>query len=376
MEIYLKNWYSKFIKELPKTNNLKVISPFVSEQILRKIESKFNFQNFQLITRYNLQDFALKVSSLEGIKFSVSKGASIYGIRGLHSKVYLFDKRAAIITSANLTNGGLRNNEECGIYLTDRNVVNELNKHFKDLKEIAGQNLTMNECLNWESKISNINITKGKAVTLPNYGSTKSSFNSSINYYIKFFGKADNRVQLDFPVKEEIDRALCHYACGFPINKKPRQVNDGDIIYMARMTENPNDYAIFGKAIALKFKEGRDIASDIEKQEREWKKKWPAYLRVEQPTFLNGNMGDGVLLSDLMDKFEYDSFPSTRIRYNNGERDIVAKKSLMRKAYVRITNNAAKWLDQQFDDALQISGKVSDSFLSNLPQTTTDLDDW
>ena len=273
MEIYLKNWYSKFIKELPKTNNLKVISPFVSEQILRKIESKFNFQNFQLITRYNLQDFALKVSSLEGIKFSVSKGASIYGIRGLHSKVYLFDKRAAIITSANLTNGGLRNNEECGIYLTDRNVVNELNKHFKDLKEIAGQNLTMNECLNWESKISNINITKGKAVTLPNYGSTKSSFNSSINYYIKFFGKADNRVQLDFPVKEEIDRALCHYACGFPINKKPRQVNDGDIIYMARMTENPNDYAIFGKAIALKFKEGRDIASDIEKQEREWKKK-------------------------------------------------------------------------------------------------------
>ena len=376
MEIYLNNWYNKFIQELPKTNQLRVISPFVSEQILRKIESKFDFQNFELITRYNLQDFALKVSSLDGIKFSVINKASIYGIKGLHSKVYLFDNRAAIITSANLTNGGLRNNMECGIYLTDNNVVLDLITYFNNLKKIAGRKLSMIECLKWESQLSKITTTKGKAVTLPNYGSTKSNFNSSRNYFIKFFGKADNRVHLDFSVKLEIERALCHYACGFPINKKPRQVNDGDIIYMARMTENPNDYAIFGKAIALKFKEGRDIASDIEKQEREWKKKWPAYLRVVEPIFLNGNMVDGILLSDLMNKFEYDSFPSTRSRYENGEKNIEARKSLMRKAYVRITNNAAIWLDQQFNDALQITGEVPDSFLKKLPQTTTNLDDW
>ncbi|MCG9971163.1 phospholipase D family protein [Christiangramia crocea] len=376
MEIYLKNWYDKFIQELPKTKNLRIISPFVGEQILRKIEKNFNFQNFELITRYNLQDFALKVSSLDGIKFSVNNGAHIYGIKGLHSKVYLLDKRAAIITSANLTNGGLRNNMECGIYLTDKKVIADLHNHFKDLKNIAGKKLEINECLKWESKLSNVNTSKGKAATLPDYGSTKSNFNSSINYFIKFFGKADNRVELDFPVKEEIDRALCHYACGFPINKKPRQVKDGDIIYMARMTENPNDYAIFGKATALKFKEGRDIASDIEKHEREWKKKWPVYLRVENPIFLNGTMSDGILLSDLMEKFEYDSFPSTRKRYDNGERDIEVKRSLMRKAYTRITHNSANWLDQQFEDALQITGKVPGSFLKKLPQTTTNLNDW
>ncbi|WP_424495372.1 phospholipase D family protein [Salinimicrobium sp. GXAS 041] len=368
------NSYRNYQK--PKTKNLRVISPFVGEQILRKIEKNFNFQNFELITRYNLQDFALKVSSLDGIKFSVDKGANIYGIKGLHSKVYLLDKRAAIITSANLTNGGLRNNMECGIYLTDKKVIKDLHNHFNDLKNIAGQNLQLNECLKWESKLSNINTTKGKAAKLPDYGSSKTNFNNSINYYIKFFGKGDNRVELDFPVKEEIDRALCHYACGFPINKKPRQVNDGDIIYMARMTQNPNDYAIFGKATALKFTEGRDIASDIEKQEREWKNKWPAYLRVEKPIFLNGTMGDGILLSDLIDKFEYDSFPSTRKRYDKGEQNIVVKRSLMRKAYTKITNNSANWLEQQFEDALQITGKVPDSFLKNLPQTTTNLKNW
>lgn len=376
MEIYLKNWYNKLLQELVKTNELKVISPFLGEQILRKIESKFNFRNFELITRYNLQDFALKVSSLEGLKFAVNNGAMVYGIKGLHSKVYLFDKRVAIITSANLTNGGLRNNEECGIYLTDKKIITNLHNHFNDLKIIAGQNLNINECLKWESKLSKINTTKGKAATLPDYGATKTNINISVNYYIKFFGKADNRVELDFPIKTEIERALCHYACGFPKNKKPRQVNDGDIIYMARMTENPNDYAIFGKATALKFKDGRDIASDIEIQEREWKRKWSAYLRVEKPIFLNGFMGNGILLSDLVNKFEYDSFPSTRKRYDNGERDIVVNRSLMRKAYIGITHNAANWLDQQFEDALRITGKVSDNFLKNLPQTSTDLNDW
>lgn len=376
MELYLKNWYKKLLDELPNTKELKIISPFVKEQVVRKIESQFDYNNFELITRFNLQDFAMKVSSLNGLKFCVEKGARVFGIKDLHSKVYIFDKRAAIITSANLTNGGLVSNHECGIFLTDKSVIQNLHNYFNDLKKIAPNKLTTDKCDAWETKLAGIEVHKGKAATLPDYGATLTSFDKTKNYYIKFFGKSDNRVELDFPIKTEIDRALCHYACGFPLKKQPQQVNEGDVIFMARMTENPYDYSIFGKAIALKYTEGRDRASKQEIAERPWKQKWPIYLRVKNPVFINGTMADGILLSDLLSKFDYDSFPSTRKRYDDGELDIKPTKSLMRKAYVKLTHNSAEWLDQKLDEALSSVGQVDDKFLKSLPQTTTNIAAW
>lgn len=376
MELYLKNWYKKLLDELPRTRELKIVSPFVKEQVLRKIQSQFNFNKFKLITRYNLQDFAMTVSSLPGLKFSVESGASIYGIKELHSKVYLFDKRAAIVTSANLTNGGLLSNYECGIFTTDKTLIQDLHNYFNQLQQIASNKLTVQDCDNWEQKLAGIVVQKGKASTLPDFGASATGFDKTKNYYIKFFGKADNRVELDFLVTEEIERALCHYACGFPLNKKPQQVNEGDIVFMARMTQNPYDYAIFGKATALKYTEGRDIASKQEISERTWKKNWPIYLRVKDPVFINGTMADGILLSDLINKFDYDSFPSTRQRFDDGEKNIKPTKSLMRKAYVKLTHNSAAWLEQKFDEAVNNVGQIDDTFIQSLPQTTTDIATW
>jgi len=376
MELYLKNWYKKLLDELPRTRELKLVSPFVKEQVLRKIQSQFDFNKFELITRYNLQDFAMHISSLPGLKFSVENGASIYGIKELHSKVYLFDKRAAIVTSANLTNGGLVSNFECGIFTNDKTLIQNLHNYFNELKQIASNKLTVLDCDSWQQKLSGITIQKGREGTLPDFGASATSFDKTKNNYIKFFGTADNRVELDFLVTEEIDRALCHYACGFPLNKKPQQVNEGDIIFMARMTEKPHDYAVFGKATALKYTEGRDIASKQEMAERTWKMNWPIYLRVKDPVFINGTMADGILLSELINQFDYDSFPSTRQRFDDGERDIKPTKSLMRKAYVKLTHNSAAWLEQKFDEAVSNFGQVDDTFIQSLPQTITDIVKW
>lgn len=374
MEIYLKNWYKKLIAEISKTKNLKIISPFVKEQVLRKIEGLYNLSNFELITRFNLQDFALGVSSLSGLKFSVEKGANVYGIKGLHSKVYIFDKRAAIITSANLTSGGLTNNFECGIFITDRATIENLLEYFNDLKGDAINKLTVADCDIWADKLNGINTPSGKIKSLPDYGASVPIIDKKRNYYIKFLGSASDRVDLGFPVKEEIDRALCHYACGFPFNKKPQQVKDGDVIFMARLTKNPNDYAIFGKAIALKYTEGRDEATEKEKEERIWKKKWPIYLRVKEPVFIDGTMTDCVLMKDLLAKFDYDSFYSTRLRFDNGEVDIKPTKSLMQKAYIKLTLNSAEWLEQKFRDAIDNIGQVDSTFLESLPQSIINID--
>lgn len=376
MKLYLGNWYSEFFHELLKTKTLRVISPFISEQIVRKIQSRFDFGEFELITRFNLSEFASNVSSMKALAFAVEKGAKVYGIRELHSKVYLFDNRAAIITSANLTPGGLMNNYECGLLTTDGDVLKELSDYFNNLKNMSGQPLTSEICDQWQQEISHVGKHSDHILSLPDYGATKVHVDKKKSYFVKFFGTADNRVNLQHSVREEIDRALCHYACGFSENKKPRRFHDGDIIYMARMTRDPINFAIFGRAEAIRYVEGRDQATQNELKQRAWKKKWPIYLRIRNPVFIDGTMGDCPLLYDLIDALEYNSFPSTRKRYDNGELDVNPCKSLMQQAYVKLTQESVGWLEPKFEDALKTFGQVDDTFLLHLPQTETNMASW
>jgi len=51
----------------------------------------------------------------------------------LHAKVYLFDRRAAYVTSANLTHGGLRANIEAGHVVVDRDQIEHYIARFEDL---------------------------------------------------------------------------------------------------------------------------------------------------------------------------------------------------------------------------------------------------
>ena len=315
MELFLKNWYDKFLDEIAQTQKLRIVAPFVKEQIVRKIQENFDFKNLELITRFNLRDFASNVSDLKSLKFSVENNANVFGVKQLHSKIYIFDDRSAIITSANLTYGGLVSNYECGILITDKKTIRDIQKHFDELKSIAGNKLTIGQCEDWEEQLSQLEIVNTSIPALPDFGSATINIDSRKNYFVKFFGTANNRVPMSFKSRDEIDRALCHYACGFSEKKKPRQIKDGDIIYMARMTQNPRDYAIFGKAEAIGFVDGRDQATDLEIEQRPWKSRWPIYLRVENAEFIDGTWTDCVLLYDLIKSLDYESFPSTKERY-------------------------------------------------------------
>uniref|UniRef100_F4C8W4 Phospholipase D/Transphosphatidylase n=1 Tax=Sphingobacterium sp. (strain 21) TaxID=743722 RepID=F4C8W4_SPHS2 len=375
MQLYLRNWYDKFLEEISKTKRLRIVAPFVKEQILQKIHENFDFANLEIITRFNLRDFASNVSDLNGLKFSVVNKAAVFGVRQLHSKIYIFDDRSAIISSANLTYGGLVSNYECGVLLTDKKTIHDIREHFEDLKSIAGNQLTIEQYEDWENQLSKMEICNTSIPALPDYGSSQININREKNYFVKFFGTASNRAPMSYQVREEIDRALCHYACGFSINKKPRQIRDGDIIYMARMT-NPRDYAIFGKAEAVRFIDGRDRATELEVEQRPWKSQWPIYLRVKNPTFIDGTMADCVLLSDVIKALDYESFKSTKEKYKNGERTINPSKSLRQQAYVMLTHSAAEWLEPRFQEGLNRMGKVDNEFIDSLPKSEIDIEKW
>lgn len=372
-QLLLKNWYDRFLKEIKITKKLRIVSPFVQDQVIRKIKENYEFKNLELITRFNLRDFASGVSSLSALKFSVESEAKIYGIKNLHSKIYLFDTRLAIITSANLTNGGLLNNYECGLCVTDQATLAELHSHFNLLKNNAQSTLTLEMCDQWQSQLENLPIQNTLIPRLPDYGASLKYYDSSKSYYVKFFGTGKNRVPFSHSVKREIESGLCHYACGFPENKQPWQINSGDIIYMARMTESPKDYAIFGKAEAVNFVPGRDRFTEKEMIARPWKRNWPIYLRVRNGIFIDATLGDCVLLFDLMKALDHESFPTTKQRYDDGQRDINPKLSLARQPYVRLTETSVNWLEPKFQTVLDRFGLVDESYIQSLPQAPVSL---
>jgi hypothetical protein len=234
--------------------------------------------------------------------------------------------------------------------------------------------------LEWEKQIKNSKQIS-KSNELQDYG-----FRASIQgteprqFFVKFFGKSDYREDLNYTSKEEIQRSHCHWALTFSgrrgryRNGRPRKYKTGDIVYMARMLEG-RDYAIFGKGVAIQHNDKRDYASLEDIAEINWKENWPIYIRVQNTTFINGKMKDCPKLSELINSLQYDSFPTTQKNHIGGAKKINPWDSLRQQADIQLTEIAAEWLENKFQESLKINGRISNDFLDNIyPGTPTLLE--
>ena len=100
-------------------SEVRIVCPFMKKGALERLLSH-QPGDVQVITRFNLNDFADGVSDVEALGMLLDAGASIRGIRNLHAKLYLFGKSRGIITSANLTKAALTRNQEFGVVAYDR----------------------------------------------------------------------------------------------------------------------------------------------------------------------------------------------------------------------------------------------------------------
>jgi hypothetical protein len=379
-EIIHKNWLTYFLSELKGTNTVYIISPFITKNIVDHLISNFKGEELKIITRFNLNDFRSGVSSLSALKAVIANNGKVKGIKNLHSKVYLFDKKSTIITSANFTAGGFFNNYEFGVKSTEIETINESLVYFKSLWNLDSKDLSLSDIEEWENLIKN-SKQKPNQPKLPDYGLKASIQGTSEKQcFIKFFGKTDHRVSLNYESKEEIKRAHCHWALTFSGkrgrygNGRPRKYKDGDIVYMARMLEG-GGYAIFGKGIALRHNDNRDCASAEDIVHVPWKKDWPVYIRVKETQFIDTKMGNCPQLGELMNVLGYDSFPTTQDKYRKGYESINPKDSLRQQADIRLTDIAAEWLENKFQEAKESYGTVSNEFLGSLYQGTPSLNE-
>ena len=103
-----------------------IASPFVNGGITPVTDALPQGIVRTLVTRIDIRSFALGASDLETLCALAQEGFRVRSLAGLHAKVYVFDARAALVTSANATYSGLARNRECGLETTDADVVAQL----------------------------------------------------------------------------------------------------------------------------------------------------------------------------------------------------------------------------------------------------------
>ena len=109
-----------------------IAAPFITrepvERLVAKLRSRRRSVQINLLT--NLSPNSLIDGSLDGraITWLCERvpGTTVRHLRYLHAKAYVADEHMAIVTSANLTTGGLYRNRELGVAITASEAVKDI----------------------------------------------------------------------------------------------------------------------------------------------------------------------------------------------------------------------------------------------------------
>lgn len=129
--------------------------------------------------------------------------------------------------------------------------------------------------------------------------------------FVKFFGRTISRSNRSDLIFDEVKGSESHWSLSYPKGKRPRQPRTGDVTFIARLVEKPQDTMIYGRAVAYRHLPGRDDASAQDIKRRYWKEDWCHYIRVRDPEFIDGPLANGVSLHQLMGELGAHAFAST-----------------------------------------------------------------
>ena len=347
---------------------LRIISPFIKAgAIARLLRQKP--QSIQVITRFSIADFVSGVSDISALRQVHAAGGSVRGIKNLHAKLYLFGHSKVVVTSANLTRAALDRNHEFGFVSEDQSVITDCHRYFDDLWRRAKTDLQPAQLDGWEEETIGHQVSgalPGSARRFPDYGTDIGleaadevpSEATGGQAFVKFLGRNDNRVSLGFKSIEEVRRAGCTFVLAYPSNRRPASVENGAIMFMARLISDPNDIRVFGRAIGLQHVPGRDDATAKDIERRPWLVNWPRYIRVHQAEFVAGTMANGISLNELMGELGANAFAATLRNLESGEGNTNPRLAYRRHPAVELSPAGLRWLSDRLEGAFQLHGKI------------------
>jgi hypothetical protein len=365
---------------------LRIICPFIKSGALQRLLNGHRLGSVQVITRFNLADFAEQVSDIDALRALLNLGAQVRGVQNLHAKLYLFGSSCAVPTSANLTSAALDHNHELGFVSQDASIVERCHAYFDDLWARASGNLTIEQLEDWHVEVMGYRASGsppfrpsglgdyGASVGLPAIPSMPSSFGADARQaFVKFLGESDDRVPLSSETIAEVRLSGCHWALTYPVSKRPRSVGEGDAMFISRLTRGPNDIRVFGRALALRrHVPGRDDATPEDIARRFWNDRWPHYIRVYHAEFVAGSMENGVSLNELMATLGAASFASTRRNDARGRGNTDPRRAIRQQPAVALSPQGLSWLSTRLHLAFGLHGMVPADDLAKLdwPETT------
>jgi PLD-like domain len=358
---------------------LRIVSPFIKDGALQR---HFNVKStaLQVVTRFKLADFAEGVSDIAALRRLLVSGGRVRGIKNLHAKMYLFGSTRAIVSSANLTEAALGRNIEFGVVSDDMEIVAACHQYFEDIWRRGGDDLTIEQLEQWDEKVSRHRAEGGRPNRhsgLGDYGADAGMTDPPTNIlpiavadasqaFVKFQGEGSNREPLSFPTIDEVKRAGCHWALTYPAKKRPSGVHDGAIMFISRLTKDPNDIRVFGRAIGSKHKPGRDDATSEDIELRSYKQSWSRYVRIAGAEFVAGTMANGVSLNELMSELGSDSFISTQRNERRGVGNTDPRRAYMQQASVELSDIGRQWLAEQLQSKFDLHGTIPQADLDHL----------
>ena len=186
--------------------------------------------------------------------------------------------------------------------------------------------------------------------------------------WVKFFGNARNRVSPDVTVLEVLERTGAHWGGWYPVGRRPRSVREGAAMFLARLVtaHGVGDIAVFGRATAVAYVEGRDDATPEDLTRRPWKARWPHCIRVHDGEFIGGTLADGVSLGELMDALGSEAFASTQQNALAGRGNVDPRQAYRQQPAVRLSHEGREWLDARLDEAFARVGRLGNAELARL----------
>lgn len=181
MKIIKNPWKDTFLELVASSkSSIKITSPFVKKNIVSEIfQRKKESSKISLITSFKLMNYYGGSSDLSALELVLSRNGKVCNYQKLHSKVYLFDESTAVITSGNLTNGGLVNNYEYGLLIEEKELVALISNDFQILLEDENIGvISINEIKQAREIISK--VPKSKPITLPEIEIQKESEDNEI----------------------------------------------------------------------------------------------------------------------------------------------------------------------------------------------------
>ncbi len=136
----------EFKKFFQKTkDNLFIVTPFIKNYgATLLLDSVSKNLYIKILTNLDILNILTKAFDFEALRQLINyfKKIEIISISRLHAKLYISDNVSAILTSANLTKGGMLENKEYGILIERADLVKTFLKDMGAYAEL-GNNLSI-----------------------------------------------------------------------------------------------------------------------------------------------------------------------------------------------------------------------------------------